>query len=248
MEGWIKLHRISLDHWLYKTKKPKTRREAWEDMLILVNYEPKKSLIRGQLYECDRGQSLFSLETWAKQFNWSVQMVRTFFKLLENDKMITLEGLQYTTRLTICNYDTYQGYATDEQQAKQQTNNRPLTDEQQTANRPLTTTKEYKEVKKEKNYIPEAIFLNEFCINYFDEKYVNENSLKTFDELIRLDKYSVDQIKSVIVFARQDDFWKKNFISPNKLRSKDKHGVKYMDVFLAKLPESTNKHKYDLVR
>ena len=150
MDGWIKLHRSIRSHWLYNTKKAKTRREAWEDILMLVNYESKKVLIRGQLYDCDRGQSLFSLENWAKEFNWSIQQVRTFFKLLENDKMITIEGMQYTTRLTVCNYESYQGLLTDEQQTNQQTANRPLTDEQQTANRPLTTTKERKEIKKEK--------------------------------------------------------------------------------------------------
>jgi hypothetical protein len=134
MEGWIKLHRQSMDHWLYKTKKPKSRREAWEDMLLLVNYEEKKTLIRGQVYECGIGQSLLSLESWAKQFNWSKQMVRTFFALLEKDKMLTLEGLQYTTRLTICNYAQYQQQATHEQHTKQHT-----------ANTRLTPTKESKE-------------------------------------------------------------------------------------------------------
>lgn len=154
MEGWIKYHRSFRDHWLYKTNKPKTRREAWEDILLLVNYEAKKVFIRGQLYDCDRGQALFSLENWASEFNWTVQQVRTFFKLLEKDKMITTEGMQYTTRLTVCNYESYQGLITDEQQAKQQTNNIPLTDEQQAANKPLTTTKEDKEdkeIKKIKN-------------------------------------------------------------------------------------------------
>jgi hypothetical protein len=159
MEGWIKLHRSSFDHWLYKTKKPKSRREAWEDMLMLVNYDHKKILIRGQLYDCDRGQALFSLDTWADQFNWSIQMVRTFFILLEKDQMITIEGLQYTTRLTVCNYDKYQGEATDEQQTKQQTANMPTTCRQQTANMPLTSTKEDKEVKNVKKGKKESQFL-----------------------------------------------------------------------------------------
>jgi len=51
MEGWIKLHRRLTDHWLYNTNKPKTRREAWEDMLLLVNFECKKVLIRSNYPE-----------------------------------------------------------------------------------------------------------------------------------------------------------------------------------------------------
>lgn len=150
MEGWIKLHRKILDHWLYTEHRPLTRREAWETILMTVNYEPNKMLIKGKVYECDSGQSLLSLDSWSKKFNWSIQQVRTFFKLLEIDGMITTEGLQYTTRLTVCNWELYQQEATDEKH----TANRPLTDRQQTANRPLTTIKEreeYKEIKEIKN-------------------------------------------------------------------------------------------------
>jgi hypothetical protein len=145
MEGWIKLHRSCLDHWLYTEYRPLTRREAWETILFTVNYEPKKVIIKGQLYDCDRGQSILSLQSWAEKFVWSIQQVRTFFKLLENDNMIIVEGLQYSTRLTVCNYAIYQ----DLQQAA----NKPLTDGQQAANKPLTTTKEREERKKESNIV-----------------------------------------------------------------------------------------------
>lgn len=148
MSGWIKIHRSFLDHWLCTEYRPLTRREAWETILFTVNFEPSKSLIKGQLYDCDRGQSLLSIQSWAEKFVWSIQQVRTFFKLLENDNMITLEGLQYTTRLTVCNYDIYQD--------KQQTANEPLTNRQQTANEPLTTIKEREELKK--NNIGEKSF------------------------------------------------------------------------------------------
>jgi hypothetical protein len=160
-DGWIKLHRGCLDHWLYNEYRPLTKREAWETILLTVNYESNKTLIKGQLYDCKSGQSLLSLESWSKKFVWSLQQVRTFFKLLEADGMITIEGLQYTTRLTVCKWDTYQGITTDQQQ----TDNRPLTDQQQTANRPLTTIKERKERKErkeereEKNLAPENRFL-----------------------------------------------------------------------------------------
>ena len=142
MVGWIKLHRSILDHWLYTEHRPMTRREAWETILFTVNVEPAMVLVKGQLYECGRGQSLLSLNSWAEKFVWSVQQVRTFFKLLQLDEMIELEGLQYTTRLTVCNYGRYQD--------SQQTANTPLTDRQQTANTPLTTIKEREERKERK--------------------------------------------------------------------------------------------------
>ena len=136
-----------------------TRREAWETMLLLVNYEPSKTMINGTLYECDRGQSLLSIGSWADKFLWSIKQVRTFFKLLEKDGMIAVEGLRHTTRLTICNYGLYQDKgrtegttegATEGEQREQQR-------EQQRA-----TIKEGKELKereeiKEKESLSPAI-------------------------------------------------------------------------------------------
>jgi len=170
MSSWIKLHRAALSHWLYTEKRPLTRREAWENMLLTVNWEPGKALIRGVLYECERGESLNSLETWAKNFNWTMQQLRTFFRLLEKDNMIIVKGLQYTTKVTICNYDTYQGF--DDKP------NRRTTGGQQTANTPLTTIKESKE-DKEKNILPEwktdFLVYKENCKNGFNE-IMNDNA------------------------------------------------------------------------
>jgi hypothetical protein len=161
MEGWIKLHRACLDHWLFTEHRPLTRQEAWVRILMTVNYDHSKSLIKGQIYNCAPGQSLLSLEGWARKFVWSIQQVRTFFKLLELDGMIKIEGLQYTTRLTVCQWETYQGVVTDQQQ----TANKPLTDGQQAANKPLTTTKEYKEYKEVNNIIskPTLLEIEEYC-------------------------------------------------------------------------------------
>lgn len=139
--GWIKLYRKSMDHWLYNENRAHTKREAWEDILLLCNHDDNKSLLNGEIIECKRGQSVMSLKSWANTFKWSIQQVRTFFKLLENDSMINTEGLKYSTRITVCNYDTYQG--------NQQTDNRLITDLKQTDNKLLTTNKKDKEVKED---------------------------------------------------------------------------------------------------
>jgi len=147
MNGWIKLHRSCLDHWLYTEYRPLTRREAWETILFTVNFEPSKTLIKGQLYNCDRGQSLLSIQSWAEKFVWSVKQVRTFFGLLEKDEMIVIEGLQYTTRLTVCNYDYYQDLG--------QTEGRRRADGGQTEGRRRATIKEEKETKEGKEVLGE---------------------------------------------------------------------------------------------
>lgn len=78
----------------------------------------------------------------------------------------------------------------------------------------------------------EHLSLNEFCKKYFDQKYINESSLDCFDKLMRIDNYTIDQIKTAIVNGKNDIFWAKNFLSPLKLRAKDKTQTYYIDIFL----------------
>lgn len=58
---------------------------------------------------------------------------------------------------------------------------------------------------------------------------------KTYDELVTIDKREKSEIKAVVLWARQNDFWKTNFLSATKLRHKDKTGTKFYDVFLNKM-------------
>jgi DNA replication protein DnaD len=121
-QGWISVLRKIRFHWIWGD--PQSFK-AWITILFTVNHLDKKVLIQGELLECKRGQSLLSLAGWAKIFGkkWTIQRVRTFFKLLEKDGMITINGLRKTTRLTVCNYDNYQ--------KQQQTDNIQRTSRQQ---------------------------------------------------------------------------------------------------------------------
>ena len=105
--GWISLHRRIRSHWIWENPE---YLKAWICILLEVNHEKNKVLIEKELIECDTGQSLHSLKSWAKLFGkkWTIHKVRTFFILLENDSMIVREGLRKTSRVTVCNYDSYQ--------------------------------------------------------------------------------------------------------------------------------------------
>lgn len=169
MEGWIKLHRQIIDHWIFKNP---VYFRAWIIMLFTVNYDSKKVLINGNIIECNRGQSVLSIESWVDIFGvskskggWTYQKVRTFFELLETDSMITRENLVKTTRITICNYDKYQ----DNQQA----DNNQITTKQQPSNKRITTTKERKESKEEKEYIYNQFYDSEIENSNNDENYIN---------------------------------------------------------------------------
>lgn len=65
---------------------------------------------------------------------------------------------------------------------------------------------------------------------------VKENWADCYDKLLRLDGRTKEQIKAVCRWAREDAFWRKNFLSPMKLREK-KDGIMYFDLFLARMNE-----------
>ena len=107
MSGWISLHRKIKKSWISDNAE---YFKAWVFILLEVNHADIRTIIDSELIECKRGQSLNSISTWADLFGkgWTRQRVRTFFKLLEKDEKINQEGLRKTTKLSVCNYDTYQ--------------------------------------------------------------------------------------------------------------------------------------------
>jgi len=173
MNGWIKIHRSITNHWLYSEKRVYSKLEAWYDMLIAVNYSDSKTLIKGKLYEVKRGQSIMSLDSWAKRWNWDKSKVRRFLNTLQNDNMIELKSDTITTQLTICNYESYQGERNaDETPMKRKRN----ADETQTT--PIEERKENKE-----------ILFNDFWKIYdkqVDRKKCLEKFLKLKDDEIKL--------------------------------------------------------------
>jgi hypothetical protein len=104
--GWVQLHRTINKHWIWTDA---NKLKWWIDILLTVNHADAKILIGNSVIECKRGQSINSLETWSKRWGVNKSKVRRFLFLLENDSMIVLESVRITTRLTVCNYDSYQG-------------------------------------------------------------------------------------------------------------------------------------------
>jgi hypothetical protein len=220
MEGWIKLHRKVMDHWIFSDSH---YFRGWIIILFTVNFEDKKVCINSQIIECKRGQSVLSLESWSDLFghskksgSWTIQKVRTFFELLEKDLMITKENLIKTTRITVCNYDTYQDCQqpnNNQITTKQQPNNNQITIKQQPNNNQITTTKERKELKndkKEKNIYSDnkniLLTENEFkklkieypeyylkAINYLSD-YKIEKGYKTKSDYLTIKRWVIDAI------------------------------------------------------
>jgi hypothetical protein len=142
MSGWIKVHRGINNHWIWDNPE---YLKWWMDILLEANYLPSKVVIKGTIYECKRGEKLYSLDTWAKRWNTNKSKVRRFLNLLQNDSMIELKSETQTTRITICNYDDYQDSENESETQMKRKRNANETH--------LTPIKERKEREEEKECI-----------------------------------------------------------------------------------------------
>jgi DNA-binding transcriptional regulator YhcF (GntR family) len=148
MSGWIKLHRSITEHWLYTEKRKFSKFEAWNDILLTVNYSPAKTIIKGKIININRGESILSLDSWGNKWGWNKSSVKRFFELLKKEGMIELKSETITTRLSVCKYDTYQQ---KENESETQTKRRRNADETQV--KPIEEEEERKE-EKNKQIIP----------------------------------------------------------------------------------------------
>lgn len=93
------------------------------------------------------------------------------------------------------------------------------------------------ENSKELNRLFLSTMSEEFQAKHGD----NLSWMECFDKLLK--EFDVDRLKVMILFYRRDDFWKKNFLSPMKLRNKNKDGIRYVDYFMERM-KSAQPEKY----
>ena len=222
--GWISIHRKIMDHWIWSDP---VYLKAWVTILMEVNHESKKVLIKGKLLECGRGQSLNSLSRWGTLFgSWSTKRVKNFFENLERDKMVVVESVRVTTRISVLNYEKYQGHGNAEETQKKRTGNAEETQKK----RKLPTNNNGNNGNNEKNankgirYYDEAKLVGEYLLKCImkikpDFKQPNMKSwVTTLERAIRLDNRDPRQLCEVAKWATNDPFWQSNILSATKLR------------------------------
>jgi len=105
MQGWIKLHRRIIDHWIWQD--PEYLR-MWIYLLLDVNHEERKIVWNKEVVVVKRGEKITSLRKLSMEFNCSREKVRHFLKLLIKDEMCNTDYNTNYTHIKICNYDSYQ--------------------------------------------------------------------------------------------------------------------------------------------
>jgi hypothetical protein len=143
--------------------------------------------------------------------------------------MINIEGLQKTTRLTVCKYEHYQN--------KQLATNTPLTGQEHARNTPVTTTKEGEELKNVKKEEPSksADFIDQL-LSRFVKEHGNYEILNRGKERIAISKIlskykekypaanSEEVLEGLTGYFRQclniNDDWLKTNMSPSIMVAK----------------------------
>lgn len=134
-DGWIKLHRKILDWEWYDDF------NTWKlfiHLLLTVNYEDKRW--RGK--EIKRGERITSYPKLSEETKLTVRQIRTAMDKLRLTGEVTRLKATFYTHVRVNNYNQYQ--------QDDRSSVTTLTEERQKSDRPVTTTKERKEVKKEK--------------------------------------------------------------------------------------------------
>jgi hypothetical protein len=104
-EGWIKLHRTIKRHWI--TSNPLYFR-AWVLTLLEARFVDGKEFVYGKFVDVERGSFVTGRKKYGELVGMSEQQVRSFWRLLEDDQMITKGTTRGITKITIINYDSYQ--------------------------------------------------------------------------------------------------------------------------------------------
>ena len=134
MSGWIKLHRRLLD-WEWYDDQNVFR--VFMHLLLTANFEPSK--YKG--YDIPAGCKVAGVHALAEQTGLTSQKVRTALDKLKSTKEITIKT---TNKFSIISVRCWNDYQRD---------NKQITNHQQTSNKQVTTSKEGKELKKERKKV-----------------------------------------------------------------------------------------------
>lgn len=241
--GWVKLWRSigDSDLWLME---PFTKAQAWIDLILHANHKPGYINIRGAMIQIDRGQIGWSELTMSKRWRWSREKVRRFLKHLSDASQIVQQTGHLTSVITICNYDKYQSNDTTDETTSRAPNK--TTDETQ------TRREEGKEGRSKRDsyeslpanfqsseYRDESIRFSEWWATELRPGSIKDNMTNrvkwahVWFHLRETDgRANGGEMSEAISWARSEPFWSTNFLSPMKLREKDKNGVMYIDRFL----------------
>lgn len=140
MDGWIKLHRKTLDNPV--VCKDSDHIAVWTYLLLNATHKEYPVIFAGEKILLQPGQLITGRKTIAEKFNISESKVQRILKSFEIERQIEQQNSNKNRLITIVSWADYQS---DEQQDEQQVNNKRTTTEQQ-----VNTNKNVKNVKNKR--------------------------------------------------------------------------------------------------
>lgn len=121
-KGYILLPKHMLETMLKDYNKPLTELEAMLTLLVSVNYKQSVCKIKGHTLVCERGESLYSIESWADMFRWDKCKAKRFLRKLATDKVIEFLPCpgNITTHLRVIDYNLWTGSRYEARQKKKE--------------------------------------------------------------------------------------------------------------------------------
>lgn len=108
--GWIKLYRSTRSNWIWANGNERYAK-WWMDLIMMVNHEPRKVLVNGNLITIGVGQRLTSIKKLSETWGTTRRTVDRFLSLLEEDKMIEVQKTKTKgTTIKVLHYADYQTF------------------------------------------------------------------------------------------------------------------------------------------
>ena len=196
MEGWIKLHRKTLDNPIIT--KDSDYLAVWVYLLLNTTYKEYDVLFKGKRITLKKGQLLTGRKSISEKLKIDENKVQRILKTLENEQQIEQQSSNKNRLITIVSWDKYQQ---DEQQIEQQVNNKRTTTEQQ-----VNTNKNVKNIKNIKNDKNVITTIGDSCIDGLSEvvDFYNQNiGLVTPYGIEILTDYLKEMPADLIIYAMQ---------------------------------------------
>ena len=111
MEGWVKVYRSVLDHWVWN-KKPFSKGQAWVDLILLANHQEIKDFSNGSLRVFSKGTVNRSIESLSERWGWDRRKTKRFLNALQVDGMVNVNSTTNGTTITLENYSSFQDVGT----------------------------------------------------------------------------------------------------------------------------------------
>ena len=169
-DRWVKLWAGQFSHWI-SDGKPWCDGYLWSYICMTANYKKGIVSFRNEYIEVNRGEKITSLQKLAEKSGWERKKVKKFLNALKNDNMLDYRSTNRYIKLSVLNYDRYQGSQTTEGTTEGTT--APSTEGQQKDDRRTTEAhkQEVKEVNNSKNIYMDFVMLTEKEHTALTDKY-----------------------------------------------------------------------------